>query len=143
MGEDQSSAFQDPCLAQLCGLAESMILAADTHAKSIGVTLTDSTVRSAVNKARALTAGKSPKSPEGRPCDAIVWRLAEALHGMRDELASEPSDSDAENEPETEEAEPVSASDWCALLVESSSPLRSARVPCQEAGTTWSIWRCS
>lgn len=126
-----NQAFQDPFLAELCAMAESMILAADKHARSLGMTLTDSNIRSAVIKAQAITAGESPKFPEGRPRDAIVRMLAQSLSEMRDDLASVPVEARPEHEKAGDDVRDISAADWHTALggIEQSIEIRKSPVP--------------
>ena len=121
-------AFRDPFLSHLCFHQEQMIQAADDHAAARGVTITDSNVRSAVIKARALTAGESPKFPEGRPRDTIVRKLSHALHAMRDELGVT---DDPDTPADDSAVEAISPRDWIAALdaVEASIALRKSPVP--------------
>ena len=116
--------MRDPFFAQLMYVIESAICMADKHAKESGVRLTDSSIKSALNKARRITPNQiiTPLTKlESR--DDFVEELARSIAANREIFVEETEYGGEKQE--------ISPSDWINAIsaVEASLKLRRSTEP--------------
>ena len=118
--------MKDPFFAQLMHVVENVICKADSDAEKMGLRLTDSNIKSALNKARRVTPDKAgiPVKPlETR--EDIIEELALSIAANRELLAEETNSEDG-----TERSE-LSLADWnnAIMAVEASLKVRRSNEP--------------
>lgn len=99
---------RDPFYAELVYTVERTILQADRSAKAASIRLTDSQIRSALNKARKVVAGESPSIPTETPREELLAGLIENIVALRSGLAIRPAHEGA--------AEPIEPADERAMI---------------------------
>ena len=118
--------MKDPVFAQLMFIIENVICKADGDAQKMGIRLTDSNIKSALNKARRITPEKVivPLEPHETRED-IIEELALSIAANRGLLAEE---TQSENGSEKTE---VSPADWnkAIMAVEASLKVRRSDEP--------------
>jgi len=116
--------MNDPFYAQLMFVIESAICMADKDAKKAGVRLTDSSIKSALNKARRITPQQVVTPLTKLECrDDFVEELARSIAANRELLAEENEDGGDKQE--------VSPADWKNAIsaVEASLKVRRSTEP--------------
>ncbi len=117
--------MKDPFYAQLMFVVESSICKADKAAQEQGLRLTDSNIKSALNKARRMTPQKVIAPVESlRSREDFVEELARSIAANREILLEETDGAEGEM---TE----VSQADWVKAIsaVEASLKLRHSKEP--------------
>ncbi len=119
--------MRDPFYAQLMFVIESSICRADRDAQQKGIRLTDSNIKSALNRARRLTPQAAQHIP-GKPVETredIIGELASSIAVNRMLLGEEIETEDGEESAE------VSCEDWTAAIsaVEASLKVRRSNEP--------------
>ena len=118
--------MRDPFYTQMIFSIENIICQADAEAKSKGITLTDAHVKSALNKARRLTEGKTPEIPECNERERILAKLIRTVHSGPQVLAEIRVGPDGK-----EEQVDINRRDWIAAIkrVEKSLDIRRGTAP--------------
>jgi len=116
--------MKNPFYAQLMFVIESVICKADNEAQKNGIRLTDSNIKSALNKSRRVTPQRAVDpigSIESR--DGIIEELALSIAANRELLAEENEDGSESTE--------VSPADWMKAIsaVEASLKIRKSNEP--------------
>jgi hypothetical protein len=110
--------MRDPFYAQILFEIEGQVLATDRAAKSRGIELTDSQVRSILNKVRKSATGSSPKIETVSVRDQVLADLYKELLRVKASILVETEEGNSEE---------LSTDDWVLSLraVEDSIRLRS------------------
>lgn len=111
MKTSRRAAFTDPFFAQLCGVAEQLILSADETATANGIKLTDSGVKSALIKAANLLRGRQPKNIGSNPKELFLANLTYHVAGMWRQPGSSPAGAE-----DATSTTSVTASQWLTVL---------------------------
>ncbi|MCZ6672198.1 MAG: hypothetical protein O7C75_04585 [Verrucomicrobia bacterium] len=93
-----------------------MIHKSDEDSKSSGVTLTDSNVKSCIQKALGFARGKSPSLPEKSEKEKILKVLAQSLSQLREAL-----------QPGSNTEEGISKQAWILSLKATEDSLKTKR----------------
>jgi len=101
--------MKDPFYAQLMLQIEHIICQADKEAKTKGIELNDSQVRSAIIRTMKIVQGKSPEIPKSNDREQILADLVDSLIQARNCLA-------VEEEATSSSGEAISPIDWCRAL---------------------------
>ena len=126
MKDNPTDRMKDPFYSGLLFKIEQMICVADDEAKSQGLELTDSQVRSAIVKARKKMEGENPNIPEATERDRILAMLIDGLFQAPDDILEKIPGADG-----TVEEEPLRISEWIKALetVEDSVKTRKSNIP--------------
>jgi len=126
MKDNPTDRMKDPFYAGLLFKIEQMICQVDDEAKSQGLELTDSQIRSALVKARKKVEGEDPDIPEATERDRILAVLIDGLFQAPDDIMEQIPGADG-----TVEEEPLRLSEWIKALetVEDSVKTRKSNIP--------------
>ena len=118
--------MKDPFYAGLLFKIEQMICLADDEAKSQGLELTDSQVRSALIKAKKKVEGGEPDIPDATERDRILALLIDGLFQAPDDILEQTPGADGRVQ-----EEPLRISEWVKALetVEDSVKTRKSNIP--------------
>ena len=118
--------MKDPFYAQLLLQVENLICQADADAKSKGLQLSDSQVRSALVRTRKKLKGEKPLIPQTNEREIILAKLIDSLLLAREYIIRKSITADAQ-----EISIPLSAADWSKALgtVEVSVMTRKSDTP--------------
>lgn len=81
-----SDLLQDPDFNQIVYRIERLILQCDEQSKSLGISLTDTHIKSCLRKVMAFSKGKSPALAEKNDKEKIIKALAQSLLHLGDRL---------------------------------------------------------
>lgn len=126
MGKDPTDRMRDPFYAGLLCQIEHIICQADGDAKSKGIRLTDSQIKSALNKTRKKLEGGAPEIPTGSEKDGIIAQLIDSLSLAHHDLMERQRDPNG-----TETDKPLDVTDWVRAIetVEDSVKTRKSHIP--------------
>ena len=126
MGKNPTDRMRDPFYAGLLFQIEHIICQADDEAKSKGIRLTDSQIKSALNKTRGKLEGGTPVIPTGSEKDKIIAQLIDSLCLAHHDLAERQQYPDG-----TETDKPLDVMDWIRAIetVEDSVKTRKSHIP--------------
>ncbi len=114
--------MRDPFFAQLMFLIEKTICAADQDARQQGVTLKDSQIQSAINKAIGLASGKSPRMEETSEADRILRKLILSInHTINNKLEARIVDG------KQQEEKPIRPAEWIMALESVMDSIKTRR----------------
>ena len=126
MKDNPTDRMKDPFYSGLLFKIEQMICVADDEAKSQGLELTDSQVRSAIVKARKKMEGENPNIPEATERDRILAVLIDGLFQAPDDILEKIPWGDG-----IVDEEPLRLSVWIKALetVEDSVKTHKSNIP--------------
>ncbi len=126
MKHNPTDRMKDPFYAGLLFQIEKMICLADDEAKSKGLELNDSQVRSALIKAKKKVAGEEPDIPEASERDKILAVLIDNIYQAPDDILERVTGADGATQ-----LEPLRISEWVKALetVEDSVKTRKGNSP--------------
>jgi len=118
--------MRDPFYAGLLFQIEHIICQADDEAKFKGIRLTDSQIKSALNKTRRKLEGGDPEIPTGSEKDGIIAQLIDSLCLAHHDLMERQRHLNS-----TETDKPLAVADWVRAIetVEDSVKTRKSHIP--------------
>ena len=126
MRSNPTDRMKDPFYAGLLFQIENIICQADDYAKTKGLQLTDSQVKSALIKTQKKLQGGEPDIPETNERERILAELVNSLIHAPDPLMEQTTTDDGRAE-----EKPLNISDWVKALetVEDSVKTRKSNIP--------------
>lgn len=122
MKNNPTDRMKDPYYAGLLFQIEQMICQADDDAKSKGLQLTDSQVRSAILKARRMVQGAEPHIPATNEREQILAELIDSIYQAPDHIMKGSMTDDGGME-----EEPLPIPDWINALETVAESIKTRR----------------